>query len=227
MRIARPTSRGPHARGEPVVDAVRPRERLVLVGRSAARSRPGRTPRAGRSRRPARRRRRPTARRRSPARRGACRRSTTSAPAATARSTMPGDALALVGRDDRARARSVSSRGSPTTRLCAASDEAGDEVVVDRRRRRARGTAAVQSWPALHVAGDLRSPATTRLEVGVVEHDDRRLAAELEVHALQRVGRGLGDDLAGGDVAGERHQRDAGMARRAGAPASRPGRRRR
>ena len=54
--------------------------------------------------------------------------------------------------------------------------------------------------------------ATDRLDVGVVEHDHRRLAAELEVHALERVGRGAGDDLAGRDVAGERDHRDIGMA---------------
>ena len=44
--------------------------------------------------------------------------------------------------------------------------------------------------------------------VGVVEHEHRRLAAELEVDALERVGRGAGDDLAGLDVAGERDHAD-------------------
>ena len=42
--------------------------------------------------------------------------------------------------------------------------------------------------------------------VGVVEHHHRRLAAELEVHALDRVGRVLRDQLPGRRVAGERDE---------------------
>ena len=42
-----------------------------------------------------------------------------------------------------------------------------------------------------------------RVEVGVVEHDQRRLAAEFEQHRLQMFARGLGDDLADAGRAGE------------------------
>ena len=51
-----------------------------------------------------------------------------------------------------------------------------------------------------------------RGRVGVVEHDHRRLAAELEVDALEGVRRGARDLLAGGDVAGERDQPDVRVA---------------
>jgi ParB family chromosome partitioning protein len=61
---------------------------------------------------------------------------------------------------------------------------------------------AVQSWP---------DAGRDRLGVGVVEHDHRRFAAELEVDALERVGRVPGDRLAGRDVAGERDEPDVGM----------------
>ena len=53
-------------------------------------------------------------------------------------------------------------------------------------------------------------PAATAVQVGVVEDDDRRLAAELEVDALQRRRGRLGDLLAGRDVA---RQRDHGARR--------------
>src|SRR5580700_8137209 len=44
-----------------------------------------------------------------------------------------------------------------------------------------------------------------RRHVRVVEHHDRRLAAELEVDALEVVGRGARDLYAGPDRAGDRH----------------------
>ena len=47
-------------------------------------------------------------------------------------------------------------------------------------------------------------PSTASVDVGVVEHDDRRLAAELEVHALEVVGRGLRDLHARAHRAGDR-----------------------
>ncbi len=55
--------------------------------------------------------------------------------------------------------------------------------------RRARGMAAVQSWPVLS------KPAIShrwrpRLEIGIVEHDHRGLAAELEMDPLEVVGGG-------------------------------------
>ena len=63
----------------------------------------------------------------------------------------------------------------------------------------------------VEVAGDLDA-LDDGLEVGVVEHDHGRLAAQLEVHPLQRVGRGARDLLAGCDVSGQRDHRDVGMA---------------
>ena len=42
-----------------------------------------------------------------------------------------------------------------------------------------------------------------RVEIGVVEHDQRRLAAELEQHRLEMFGGELGDDLADLRRAGE------------------------
>ena len=59
-------------------------------------------------------------------------------------------------------------------------------------------------------AGDL-DPLRDLLGVGIVEDDHRRLAAELEVHALQRVGGVLRDQLAGLDVARQRDEPDVGM----------------
>src|SRR4029079_2787393 len=57
--------------------------------------------------------------------------------------------------------------------------------------------------PGVEVAGD-RDPLGHGIQVRVIEHDDRRLAAELQVDALQGVGRVLGDQLARGGVTGER-----------------------
>ena len=51
------------------------------------------------------------------------------------------------------------------------------------------------------------------LEVGVGQDDVGRLAAELLVYALDRVGRRLGHEDAGARRAGERHQVHAGMGR--------------
>ena len=71
----------------------------------------------------------------------------------------------------------------------------GDELVVhalvheDAGRRRA-------VLAGVEVAGD-RDALDGLLDVGVVEHDDRRLAAELEVHALEVVGGRLRDLHAG------------------------------
>ena len=49
------------------------------------------------------------------------------------------------------------------------------------------------------------------LDVGIVEHHDRRLAPELEMHPLEGVGGVAGDELAGVHVAGEREHGDARM----------------
>ena len=55
------------------------------------------------------------------------------------------------------------------------------------------------------------------VDVGVFEHDVRRLAAELLGHALDRVGGGLGHRAAGAGGAGERHHVDPGVGRHRGA----------
>ena len=70
--------------------------------------------------------------------------------------------------------------------------------------------ADVQSWPAL------KYPATAivlggRLDVGVLEHHDGGLAAELEVDPLDVRGRGRGHRDAGADRAGDRHHRGGGV----------------
>jgi hypothetical protein len=41
------------------------------------------------------------------------------------------------------------------------------------------------------------------VEVGVVQHEQRRLAAQLQQHGLEVLGAALGDDLAHGGRAGE------------------------
>jgi len=46
------------------------------------------------------------------------------------------------------------------------------------------------------------------LEVGIVVHDGRRLAAELEMHTRRRRRRSLHDRSAGARRAGDRHHRD-------------------
>ena len=68
----------------------------------------------------------------------------------------------------------------------------------------------MQSWPEFQYAGEADA-FRDRLRIGVVEDDHRRLAAELEMHALQRVGRVPRDRLAGRDVAGQRHEPHVGM----------------
>ena len=50
-----------------------------------------------------------------------------------------------------------------------------------------------------------------RVDIGVVEHDQRRLAAELEQDGLQVLGRQLGDDPADLGRAGEVHPLDRRM----------------
>ena len=76
----------------------------------------------------------------------------------------------------------VSPRTSPWPRR-----EAVDDVVVDAWRREHAGRGrAVLAGVVVAGAGDRLQRG---LQVDVVEDDDRRLAAELEVHALERVGR--------------------------------------
>ena len=78
-----------------------------------------------------------------------------------------------------------SSSGRPVLVSAAAFGERGDELVVDRLRATSTRVAAVQSWPALKKPADgdaLDGPG----DVGVVEDDDGRLAAQLQVDALER-----------------------------------------
>ena len=72
---------------------------------------------------------------------------------------------------------------------------------------------AVQRWPVeknapltAHVDGDV--------EVGVVEHDERVLAAHLELELAHMLDAGGGDLLAGADRAGEGDGVDAGIVER-------------
>ena len=66
--------------------------------------------------------------------------------------------------------------------------------------------AAVQSWPG---SSSRPSGGSRReLDVGVVEDDDRRLAAELEVEPLDGVRRDLRDPLAGRGITRDRHHAD-------------------
>ena len=78
-------------------------------------------------------------------------------------------------------------------------------------RRRGRAVLA-----GVEEAADL-DPLDDLLEVGVVEHDHRRLAAELEVDALERRGRRARDLFAGRHVAGQRDHGHARVADDAGA----------
>ena len=95
---------------------------------------------------------------------------------------------------------------SPSVQAAGLLGQRLDDVVVhavgDEHARRRR---AVLAGVVVAGAGD---PGRHRLEVGVVEHHDRRLAAELEVDALERVGGGARDPLAGLDRAGQRDHVD-------------------
>ncbi len=84
--------------------------------------------------------------------------------------------------------------------------EAGHQVVVDAGpRHHPAGGGAVLA--GVVVAADLHG-FDHGLEVGVVEHQHRGLAAELEVDARQAVGGGLGDGLARADASRQRDQAD-------------------
>ena len=96
-----------------------------------------------------------------------------------------------------------SSSGMPVCTPLAGLGEGVGEVAVDARpgehagRRRA-------VLAGVEVAGG-RDALDGGVDVGVVEHDDRRLAAELEVDPLEVGGRRAGDLHAGAHRAGDRH----------------------
>jgi hypothetical protein len=79
--------------------------------------------------------------------------------------------------------------------------ETGDEVVVDPGP--GEHSARCGAVLAGVVVGTLDEVPDDRIEIGVVEHDDGRLPAQLQVHTLERVGRGARDRASGGNVAGE------------------------
>ena len=82
---------------------------------------------------------------------------------------------------------------------------------------------AVQRWPVEKKA-PLTAHSTATFEIGVVEHDQRILAAHLELELLHRSRRdaGRGDLAAGRDRAGEADGVDVRDARAAPAPTTEP-----
>ena len=104
------------------------------------------------------------------------------------------DAVALGGGDDRADDRVLRRAGRPPSASPAIAASAVDQLVVRLRCTIAR-VGAVQIWP-LWNAHTLPMAVTASVEVGVVEHHRRALAAELEQQALHRVAAGLVDGLA-------------------------------
>src|SRR5215217_6952877 len=84
-------------------------------------------------------------------------------------------------------------------------DQGGQEVVVDPTPGKdPGGGGAVLARVEVAGAGDHLGRGG---HVGVVEHDHRGLAAQLQVDPLEVVGGGPGDLLAGPDAAGDRHHR--------------------
>src|SRR4051795_1256920 len=129
------------------------------------------------------------------------------------------DALALAGRVQRPEVRVGRAHVAHHVALGLVG-EAVDDVVVDLAGgEHARRGGAVLAGVVVADAGDRLED---RVEVDVVEDDDRRLAAELEVDALEGLGGVLGDPLARLDRAGERDDVDAGVLddRRAGVVAA-------
>ena len=210
----------PHRGGEPVAGGVRPRDRLLLVAEALHRDhRPEDLAldhlvvlAAGPRRR--------SARRRSPAGRARPPPVTISA-CSGRRSRKPSTRSRWRCGVDAGRASCPARACRPTTSPCACSASPDDDVVVDAAGGEHAGRrGAVLAGVVVARAGDRLQRA---LEADVVEHDHRRLAAELEVHALERVGGGARDVLAGVDRprqrdhvhVGVRDQRLPGRAARA------------
>ena len=120
----------------------------------------------------------------------------------------PDDALELVLGDHRSHLGVVRERVADLDRLDGRHELRQDVVVGARPDQDPRGRRAVLS--GVEVPADL-DPLDDLLHVGVVEDDERRLPTELEVHALQRLGRVRRDQLARRRVAGERHDPDVGV----------------
>ena len=134
--------------------------------------------------------------------------STTFAPAATASSSSFCAAVALHLVDHRPEADLVGVRVPDGDGACALGERL-DVAVVERAGDdvAAGGDAGL----ALVVAGRPGADHRRVLDVGVVEHDERVVAAELERAVLELAAGRLGDLAAGPRRAGEVHHRDAGM----------------
>ena len=208
----------PHRRGEAVVDAVRPGERLVLVVEPLHRhdgaedlalhdlgvladARDDRRLDEEAGGRPV----PPPA--------------STSAPPAVARSRKPSTRSCCAAETTGPISMSSSTAGRRTRSAYRR---------LERRRAGRRASAAPASMPRRRgavLAGVVEAGVSARpghgLDVGVVEHDHRRLAAELEVHPLERCGGRAGDLLAGGHSPVSETMRTAGW-RTSAAPAGSP-----
>ena len=90
-------------------------------------------------------------------------------------------------------------------------DQALEELRLDRARARTPGSRS--STPGRRNRNWRAARRRHRVvELGIVEHDQRRLAAELERDVLERLRRVAHHRLAGAHLAGQRHLADAGMA---------------
>src|SRR6185503_3459855 len=124
------------------------------------------------------------------------------------------DAFLLLARHERAHLRARIEARSELDRLRRAAD-AFDDAIEDlpvHVQARARST---------HLPGveedRARGAADDGLDVRIGQHNDRRLAAELERHTLQGVGRGFVDCLSDERGAGERDLVDTRMSHEGGA----------
>ena len=141
---------------------------------------------------------------------------TSLAPLLTASSIRLCDAARGIGADQRAQRRHgpCADRRRPAIRPCAASlvdERVGDLLVDDDPLGRHADLALV------HEGAEGRG-VHRLVDVGVVEHDQRRLAAEFEQRRLQVLGRDLGDDPADPGRAGEIDAPHRRMARSAPRP---------
>ena len=120
------------------------------------------------------------------------------------------DPVALALGDERAEAACPKSVGSPTTMPWHRLGQRLDHLVV----AGAAGEDAGLGDARLAVVHDARSGSSSgieRVDVGVVEDDRGRLAAELEGAALELLAAEGADLAAGGGRAGEAHLVDVGM----------------
>ena len=116
----------------------------------------------------------------------------------------PGDPVQLARVVDRPEQGVVVVRHPDLGRAARILAERRDEVVVDARSgEHPGGRGAVLTGVEVPRDGD---PLDRLLEVGVVEDDDRRLAAELEVHPFDLVRCALGDLHTGPDRPGDGDQ---------------------